>query len=165
MNEEKKGFNLSVLISLLVGVISLIVVIPSISMIMNKATEVAKPEEYRIIVSKNYSSYFHFIVSDIETENTETESILLTDFFHLYDNLISITSTSNAFVMTVSCYDENDLNYFYRINIGNATYNSASYTFTYLDPVSNDKLYGTYDFSNIILTENNQVLNPIYTPF
>ena len=53
MDEEKKGLNLSVLISLLVGVISLIVIIPTISMIMNK-TNLAL--EYEVKYSLDTSS-------------------------------------------------------------------------------------------------------------
>ena len=158
MDGEKKGFNLSVLISLLVGVISLIVVIPSISMIMNKVTEVAKPEEYRIIVSKYYDFSFDF--NDVYITQDTIVSTDLSDF----ENLISLSADQGTVILTVSYPGVGSIVDFYKLSIYDGTYN-GDYTFTYLDPESNEKLYGTYDFSNIILTEASQVLNPIYTPF
>ena len=159
MNEEKKGFNLSVLISLLVGVISLIVVIPSISMIMNKTRpEVVKPEEYRLIVNKTYEFSFDFGIDSISLT-----SPLNLDYTY-YTNLISVTMNQDNYIVTLSYPDgENEYN-FNALTIYNGSYN-GNYSLTYLDPVSNDKLYGTYDFSNITITEKNQVLNHIYTPF
>ena len=158
MDEEKKGFNLSVLISMLVGVISLIVVIPSISMIMNKVTEVAKPEEYRIIVSKYYDFSFDF--NDVYITQDTIVSTDLSDF----ENLISLSADQGTVILTVSYPGAGSIVDFYKLSIYDGIYN-GEYYFTYLDPVSNDKLYGTYDFSNITITEADQVLNPIYTPF
>ena len=160
MDEEKKGFNLSVLISLLVGVISLIVVIPSISMIMNKTRpEVVKPEEYRLIFNKNYE--FEMDFDGPSLKNATTLGLDLSS----YGNLISASSTQENIVITVSYPDEEDLYNLNLIYITGDSYTSEYYALTYLDPVSNEKLYGTYDFSNITITEADQVLNPIYTPF
>ena len=158
MDEEKKGFNLSVLISLLVGVISLIVIIPSISIIMNKATEVAKPEEYRIIVSKYYDFSF-----DFNDEYITQDTILSTDLSD-FENLISLSADQGTVILTLSYPFAGSIYHLHTLSIYDDIYN-GEYDFTYLDPVSNDKLYGTYDFSKIILTEDSQVLNPIYTPF
>ena len=159
MNEEKKGFNLNVLISLLVGVISLIVIIPTVTMIMNKnRPEEVTPEEYRIILSKNYDYTLSF-----GGPSFQTKIILLSADLSDYDNLISISVTHDDIVMTVSDLEEGQYN-FSNIYMSDGTY-YGNYSFTYLDPVSNEKLYGTYDFSNITITEAGQVLNPIYTPF
>ena len=159
MNEEKNGFNLNVLISLLVGVISLIVVIPSISMIMNKATEVTKPEEYRLVFDKDQDYRLDF--NDILLTNTAT----LTQDFADYDNLISVTLTTDYVLIALDYPNESNLHNLGFLYIADIIYTSENYTFTYLDPVSNDKLYGTYDFTNIEITEEGQVINPIYTPF
>ena len=160
MDEEKKGFNLNVLISMLVGVISLIVIIPTVTMIMNKnRPEEVTPEEYRLVFDKYQDYQIRFQGFDLG--NTAA----LTQDFSSYDNLISITLTADDTVITVSYPDEEDLHYLEYIAIFGDTYNSDDYMLTYLDPVSNDKLYGTYDFSNISITEASQVLNPIYTPF
>ena len=158
MDKENKGFNLSVLISLLVGVISLIVVIPSISMIMNKATEVAKPEEYRFILRKSFTFQIDFDGFTLTAENTLSQS------FSPYENLTSFTSTYDNIIVTLSYPDELSNNIATYLTISDVTVN-GTYEIFYEDPISNEKLYGTYDFSNIILTEADQVLNPIYTPF
>ena len=163
MDEEKKGFNLNVLISMLVGVISLIVIIPTVTMIMSKnRPEKVTPEEYRIILNKNNYNFrlsFHgpsIVKADITGELPD---------FSLYDNLISLSITHDNFMIVVSYPDEGAVTYFDYLTIFSETMSSSNYAFTYLDPVSNDKLYGTYDFSNIIITEVDQVVNPIYTPF
>ena len=159
MDEEKKGFNLNVLISLLVGVISLIVVIPSISMIMNKTRpEVVKPDEYRLIVNRTANYSFTFTGSGIAYNDPLNKN------FTFNNNVISLSITPDNFILTLSYPDEGE-NYFEYLSITDDAYTSADYTLTYLDPVSNEKLYGTYDFSNITITEAGQVLNPIYTPF
>lgn len=159
MDKENKGFNLSVLISMLVGVISLIVIIPTVTMIMNKnRPEEVTPEEYRIILSKNYGYTLSFGGPSIQTS-----VIKLSDNLRIYGNLISISVTQDDIVMTVSDPEEGQYNFSY-IYMSDGTY-YGTYSFTYLDPVSNDKLYGTYDFTNITLTEVEQKLNPIYTPF
>ena len=160
MDEEKKGFNLNVLISLLVGVISLIVIIPTVSMIMNKTgPEEVTPEEYRLIFDKDQNYDVRFNGPKI------TKTTTLADDFNVYDNFISLSLTTDDIVITVSYPDEGDVNKLKYLTITSDSYTSFNYTFTYLDPVSNDKLYGTYDFSNIVITEAGQILNPIYTPF
>ena len=160
MNEEKKGFNLNVLISLLVGVISLIVIIPTVTMIMNKnRPEEVTPEEYRLIFNKNQNYTLNFKGPNI------TETTTLSQDFSSYDNFISLSLTIDDTVLTVSYPEEEDSLYLNYIIIETDDILSKNYMFTYLDPISNDKLYGTYDFSNITITEVGQVLNPIYTPF
>ena len=164
MNEEKKGFNLSVLISMLVGVISLIVIIPTVTMIMSKnRPEEVTPEEYRILINKN-QDYGYELEFNGNTLDISSDSSLYLGFSDL-DNLISLSITRDDIVITLSYPDEEDQNNFKSIIIYKDIYSSSNYMFTYLDPVSNDKLYGTYDFSNITITEADQVLNPIYTPF
>ena len=116
-------------------------------------------EEYQLIFNKNQDYSLDFNGSDI------TNSTTLSQDFSVLDNLISLSSTHDDIVVTLSYPDEDDQHYFIYITIYSTDYASGDYTFTYLDSVSNDKLYGTYDFSNITLTEADQVLNPIYTPF
>ena len=160
MDEEKKGFNLSVLISMLVGVISLIVIIPTVTMIMSKnRPEEVTPEEYRIILNNNYDFELDFNGSSL------IKSTVLSADLSSYDNLISLSITRDDIVITLSYPDEEDQYVFKSIIIYTDSYASSNYMFTYLDPVSNEKLYGTYDFSNITIIEDAQVLNPIYTPF
>ena len=163
MDEEKKGFNLNVLISLLVVVISLIVIIPTVTMIMNKnRPEEVTPEEYRLIFNKNQDYFLRFIGPSLNSTDT------LSKDFSTYDNFISLSLTTVDTVITVSypeSYPDEDQYWLKSIVISSGGYTSPDYMFTYLDPVSNEKLYGTYDFSNITLTEADQILNPIYTPF
>jgi len=116
-------------------------------------------EEYRIVLNKNYNYSLSFVGPQITNATTLAEN------FNLYDNLISLSLTTDDVIISVSSPDVGDSHYLEFLYLDSWTYLSLDYMFIYLDPVSNNPLYGTYDFSNIILTEADQVLNPIYTPF
>jgi hypothetical protein len=90
---------------------------------------------------------------------------LLNTDFSSYSNFISALTTPENIVVTISYPDDVPATNFEYLSIEGDLGWSSNYFFTYLDPVNNEKLYGTYDFSNIVITEENQVLNPIYTPF
>ena len=122
-------------------------------------------EEYRLIVNKNYGFSLDFQDAGAITNNTT-----LSKNFNDYSNLDSISINNTQYdeqivVITLSYPGEENLYSLLAMYISSDIYTSCEYLFTYLDPVSNDKLYGTYDFSHITLTEADQVLNPIYTPF
>ena len=121
-------------------------------------------EEYRLIFNKNYGFSLDFQDAGVITNDTT-----LSENFNDYSNLESISINTQydeqIVVITLSYPGEENLYSLLGMYITSDIYTSGEYRLTYLDPVSNDKLYGTYDFSHITLTEADQVLNPIYTPF
>jgi len=116
-------------------------------------------EEYRLIFNRNYAFWFDF------TNGSITDGTPLSEDFSKYDNLISLSLSHDDIVLTLSYPDEIDQNIFKFLEItdNDSGYYSSTYDFFY--SYDDEKLYGTYDFSKIILTEADQVLNPIYTPF
>lgn len=143
-NQTEKAFGLKTLITLLVGVISLVVVIPTISTVMNKNK--VKETGWRIIINRDFIDNSD---ADFELETVSmniNKSSLVEDLFN----------ESNS-------YSFNDNSIHVNENILSFTYKYDSYELEYSDF---DK-EGIYDFSNYILQDLNpgKPLIPTYTPW
>lgn len=149
----KNKLDLKNMISLLVGVIALVVVIPTIALIMNK--QEPKGTGYEVRVSKSYNGSYQYendAFNFDETLDIDTlVNYIITDFsfnLNLHENYFSINYKGDI--------DPNDLVF---------SMFSTPYTRKYY--FSNDDKAGIYDFSHYTLQDinNNDPLEPIYTPW
>lgn len=112
-------------------------------------------EQYQLVFNKEQNFYISLRGPGITGVNENTFG---------NGNIVSALVTSETFTFTFSPIDLQEEFYLRSLIISGTGISSVGWTFLNDDGNEVIRPFGIYDFSEIVITEEGQVLNPIYTP-